>query len=61
MASVSSGRNISKEVKAVPHDISRVPSLEIPPYPGELSEFWDVTRILETPTTVLVIERRVWL
>ena len=31
---------------------SAFPSLEIQRYPGELSEFCDVTRVLEKPTSL---------
>ncbi len=45
--SVSSGRNISKDITT-----SAVHSLKILRYPGELLEFCDVTRVLETPTAL---------
>lgn len=48
---VSSGRNISKKVKAMPHDISS-PFSEILSYPGELLEFCVVTSVIEMPTAL---------
>ena len=50
--SVSSGRNSCKEIKSPCLMTSAVPSLEILPYPGELSESCDVTCVLEMPTAL---------